>query len=69
MNKNVENFNETQKPKLGISVVMCCAFCGKEINKNELTYTEDAESSHIKCLAEFEKHWDDRQEALDLMGY
>jgi hypothetical protein len=67
--KNNKSKLKTQQEQLDIPVVMCCTFCGKEINKNELTYTEDAETSHIKCLAEFEKHWDDRQEALDLMGY
>jgi|LSQX01.1.fsa_nt_gb hypothetical protein len=48
---------------------MLCTFCEKEIIETELTYTEDAEPSHIKCLEDFNKHWEDRAEMMDLMGY
>lgn len=60
------NNNEQQ---CAIHDVMLCAFCEKEIIESELTYTEDAEPSHIKCLEDFNKHWEDRAEMMDLMGY
>lgn len=55
--------------KLNISNIILCTFCGKEINKSELTYTEDAELTHIKCLESFNKNWEDRTEMMDLLGY
>ena len=56
--------------KLRIGGVMHCTFCENEIkDKEDVSYTEDAEIAHSKCLKAFEKHWEDRDEALDLMGY
>ena len=56
--------------KLRIGGVMHCTFCKKEIkDKEDVSYTEDAEITHNKCLKAFNKHWEDRDEALDLMGY
>ena len=49
--------------------VMLCTFCEKEITETELTYTEDTEPSHIKCLEDFNKHWEGRAEMMDLMGH
>lgn len=46
-----------------------CTFCEKEVTEIELTYTEDAEPAHIKCLENFNKHWKDRTEMMDLIGY
>lgn len=63
-----KNINEAQE-QCTIQCVMHCVFCGKEINKIELTYTEDAESAHLKCLENFNKNWNDRTEMMDLMGY
>jgi hypothetical protein len=60
---------ESQQEQLDIPVVMCCTFCDTEISDNELTYTEDSEPSHKKCLDKFEQHWKDRDEMMDLMGY
>ena len=54
--------------RLKLNVVFC-TFCEKEIVETELTYTEDAEPSHTKCLEDFNKHWEDRTEMMDLMGY
>ena len=52
------------------SVFRHCTFCEKEIkDKEDISYTEDAEIAHSKCLQSFEQHWKDRDEALDLMGY
>lgn len=50
-------------------VIHVCTFCVKKISEAELTYTEDAEPAHIKCLENFNKHLEDRTEAIDLMGY
>lgn len=56
--------------KLRIGVVRHCTFCEKEIkDKEDITYTEDAEIAHSKCLQAFEQHWKDRDETLDLMGF
>ena len=55
---------------LRIGGVMHCTFCENEIkDKEDVSYTEDAEIAHSKCLKAFDKHWEDRDEALDLMGY
>ena len=54
--------------RLKLNIVLC-TFCEKEIVETELTYTEDAEPSHTKCLEDFNKHWEDRNEMMDLMGY
>lgn len=56
--------------QLGIGAVKHCTFCKKKItNKEDTTYTEDAEIAHSKCLKAFEKHWNDRDETFDLIGY
>lgn len=56
--------------KLRIGVVRQCTFCEKQIKDIEdISYTEDAEIAHRKCLQAFEQHWKDRDEALDIMGY
>jgi len=53
-----------------IQNVRHCTFCEKEIkDKEDVSYTEDAEIAHSKCLQAFEQHWKDRDEALDLMGH
>jgi len=61
--------NTKNEEKCAISDVMFCTFCGKEINPIELSYTEDAEPSHIKCLVNKIKYWEDKREDMDLMGY
>tara|TARA_B110000211_G_scaffold137396_1_gene157162 strand:+ start:849 stop:1058 length:210 start_codon:yes stop_codon:yes gene_type:complete len=64
--------NERNKTgsKLRIGVVRHCTFCEKQIKDIEdISYTEDAEITHSKCLQAFEQHWKDRGESLDLMGY
>ena len=48
--------------------VMHCTYCDKPI-KETIVYTEDAEPAHEQCLKNFEKHWEDRQEMMDLLGY
>jgi len=45
-------------------------FCEKQINDNEIIYyNEDGESCHKKCLYEFEKFWENRDNAMDMMGW
>ena len=61
--------NTKNEKQCAIHDDMLCTFCEKEIIETELTYTEDAEPSHIKCLEDFNKHWEDRHETIDLMGY
>lgn len=48
--------------------VMRCTYCNEEIHEN-VVYDEDAEPAHQKCLDNFYKHWEDRTEMMDLMGY
>lgn len=60
---------KTLAQQCAIHGVILCTFCDKEIIETELTYTEDAEPSHIKCLEYFNKHWEDRAEMMDLMDY
>jgi hypothetical protein len=48
--------------------VMHCNYCDELINES-VSYTEDAEPAHEQCIKDFEKHWEDRQETMDLMGY
>lgn len=70
MDFNWMNQRNRLDSKLRIGVVRHCTFCGKEIkDKEDISYTEDAEIAHSKCLQAFEQHWKDRDEALDLMGY
>ena len=39
-----------------------CTFCGKGIkDKEDVSYTEDAEIAHSKCLQSFEQNWKDRE--------
>lgn len=45
-----------------------CTFCNTII-KDNITYTEDEEPSHNQCLESFLKHWEDRSENLDMLGY
>lgn len=61
--------NTKNEKQCVIHDVMLCTFCEKEVTEVELTYTEDAEPAHIKCLENFNKHWEDRTEMIDLMGY
>lgn len=65
----MEQDNLKNEQQCAIHDVMLCTFCEKEIIETELTYTEDAEPSHIKCLKDFNKHWEDRAKMMDLMGY
>jgi hypothetical protein len=60
-----QNSTKTQLPK---HIVMHCTYCGKLIN-GTVAYNEDAEPAHEQCVNDFEKHWEDRQEMMDLMGY
>lgn len=47
-----------------------CTFCNEYIaDDKELTYTEDSEPCHEKCLKDFEEFWDKRDEFFDLMGW
>lgn len=65
----MEQDNLKHEKQCVIHDVMLCTFCEKEVIESELTYTEDAEPAHIKCLENFNKHWEDRNETIDLMGY
>jgi len=65
----MENNNLKNEQQCAIHDVMLCTFCQKEVIESELTYTEDAEPSHIRCLENFNKHWEDRTEIMDLIGY
>lgn len=50
--------------------IIKCTFCeGVIFKKSDLFFTEDGEPTHEKCLIKFEKHWEDRSNTLDLMGY
>ena len=50
--------------------IIKCTFCeGLIIKKSDLFFTEDGEPTHEKCLFQFKKHWNDRDEMMDLMGY
>jgi hypothetical protein len=46
-----------------------CIFCDELIDQIDSTHTEDGELSHKICLERFNRHWDDRNEILDLIGY
>ena len=61
--------NTKNEQQCAVHNVMLCTFCKKQVIDTELTYTEDAEPTHIKCLEKFNKHWEDRTEMIDLMGY
>ena len=61
--------NFKHEKQCAIHDVMLCTFCEKEIHSIELTYTEDAETAHKKCLEDYNKHWEDRTEMMNLMGY
>lgn len=66
---NEANSLKTAKTQaLNIPVVMHCIYCGEPINE-AVVYNEDAEPTHEQCLRDFIKHWEDRQETMDLMGY
>lgn len=65
----MENDNMKHEKQCVIHDVMLCTFCKKEVIDTELTYTEDAEPAHFICLENFNKHWEDRAEMMDLMGY
>ena len=70
--KEIELTTEVKrlKEQLRIGIVRYCTFCEKEIKyKEDVSYTEDAEIAHSRCLQDFEQHWKDRDEALDLIGY
>jgi len=50
--------------------VRICTFCKKPIENFELlVYTEDEEAAHYECLMNFEQHWEDRTDYMDLIGY
>ena len=62
--------NKNTDKQCTIQNVRHCTFCEKEIkDKENVSYTEDAEIAHSKCLQAFEQHWEDRDEAIDLIGY
>ena len=61
--------NVDKQKQCDIHVVRHCTFCGKYVSSTEETLTEDAEIAHVKCLEADIKYWDDRDEAIDLMGY
>jgi hypothetical protein len=61
--------NNKKQKQCVVYNVMLCTFCKKEVVETELTYTEDAEPAHIKCLDSFNKQWEDRSELIDLIGY
>ena len=46
-----------------------CIFCGKYVKKENETYTEEAEICHKKCLENFIKFWEERNEFFNLMGW
>ena len=45
-----------------------CTFCQLEIEDWQLTYTEDAEACHVKCLLDHEQYWKDTYEYFNLFG-
>ena len=67
--RDYKAMNEKLKRALSQHDVILCTYCEKEVIETELTYSEDAEPAHIKCLENFNKHWEDRNETIDLMGY
>ena len=54
---------------LNVEFTYVCTFCSCKVNKEKLTFTEDYELSHKDCLDEFEEHWDEREEAFDMLGW
>jgi len=61
--------NTKNEKQCAIHDVILCTFCEKEIHSTQLTYTEDAEMVHKKCLDDYNKYWEDRNEMMDLIGY
>jgi hypothetical protein len=58
-----------KKPEEMIEFTYVCTFCDSKVKESNLAYTEDYEPSHKQCLESFENHWDEREEALDLLGW
>jgi hypothetical protein len=66
--KNEAKKLDNQQVNGVLPCVMHCTYCGESINET-VVYTEDAEPAHEQCLIDFEKHWQDRHETMDLMGF